>query len=79
MLSVHAKDEASHEAALQNSKAYLEMCQEDQTETEKALFPNHWRGTDDIVRRFRGDRTVEKLRELKTVWDPEGVFRKQFL
>lgn len=79
MICVNARDEASHNAAVQSAKAYLDMCQDDLLESEKALFPNHWRGTDDIVRRFRGDGTVKKLKELKAVWDPEGVFTKQFL
>ena len=75
---INAKDEASHNAAVALSKEYFEMCQEDLAESEKSLFPNHWRG-DDVERRFRGEGTLKKLRELKATWDPEGVFTKQFL
>ncbi len=75
---IKGEDEASHNAALELSKEHFEMCQEDLPESEKALFPNHWRGND-IDRRFRGEGTVKKLRELKVKWDPEGVFTKQFL
>jgi hypothetical protein len=78
MHAINAQDEASHNAAVQLSKEYLEMYQEDLPGSQKALFPNHWRGND-IERRFRGEGTLRKLRELKANWDPEGVFTKQFL
>jgi hypothetical protein len=79
MICVNAEDEISHNAAVQSAKEYFDMCQQDYSESEKSLFPNHWRGSNDIARRFRGDGTVKKLRELKATWDPEGVFTKQFL
>jgi hypothetical protein len=75
---ISAEDEASHNAAVALSKEYFDMCQADLQKSEKALFPNHWRG-EDLDRRFRGQGTVKKLRALKELWDPEGVFTKQFL
>ena len=75
---INAKDEASHNAAVALSKEYFDMCQEDLAESEKSLFPNHWRGND-VKRRFRDEGTIEKLKKLKVTWDPEGVFTKQFL
>ena len=75
---INAKDEASHDAAVALSKEYFDMCQEDLPESEKSLFPNHWRGND-VERRFRGEGTLTKLKELKASWDPSGVFTKQFL
>lgn len=78
MHHISAKDEKSHNAAIALSKEYFEMCQEDLPASERSLFPNHWRG-DDVERRFPREETVKKLRELKALWDPEGVFTKQFL
>jgi hypothetical protein len=75
---INSEDERSHDAAVALSKEYFEMCQEDLPPSEKALFPNHWRG-DDVERRFRGEGTLKKLRDLKALWDPEGVFTRQFL
>jgi hypothetical protein len=75
---ISAEDEASHSAAVALSKEYFDMCQTDLQKSEKALFPNHWRGKD-LDRRFRGQGTVKKLRVLKELWDPQGVFTKQFL
>jgi hypothetical protein len=75
---VSAEDEDSHNAALALSKEYFDICQADLQKSDKALFPNHWRG-DDLDRRFRGEGTLAKLRFLKDVWDPEGIFTKQFL
>ena len=54
------------------------MCQEDLPESERSLFPNHWRGND-VERRFRGEGKLKKLKELKGSWDPAGVFTNQFL
>jgi hypothetical protein len=78
MHAINAQEETSHNAVVSLSKDYFEMCQEDLPDSQKSLFPNHWRGND-IERRFRGEGKVKKLRELKAFWDSEGVFTTQFL
>lgn len=64
---INAEDQASHDAALAMSKDFLEMCQQDLPESEKALFHNHWRGDNDVPKRFRGEGTLEKLKSLKAI------------
>ena len=41
-------------------------------------FPNSLRGQQ-IDRRYKGPARMEKLKTLKTKWDPAGVFYTQFL
>jgi len=65
-------------AAVQNAEAFVAMCQADQNEDEKSLFPNHTR-VHSLEQRYRGEERTKKLRELKSAWDPEGVFTRQFL
>lgn len=78
MLWTVAEDETSSNAARLAAEDFLTLCQEDQSEGEKALFPNHTRSKS-LEQRYRGEERREKLRELKRVWDPQGVFTRQFL
>lgn len=71
-------DEQSGKAASQSAESFLEMCQNDQLEDEKAFFPNHTR-VHKLEHRYRGEERRKKLKELKAKWDPEGFFTKQFL
>jgi hypothetical protein len=72
---IAAPNSASHAQAEQISKSLFQYFQHDLS--EKALFPNHWRGSPEA--RFRGEGTTKKLAELKALWDPEGVFTREFL
>lgn len=72
----YAQEDAT--PVLQNAEAFLAMCQEDQSEDEKSLFPNHTR-VHSLEQRYRGEERRNRLRELKSIWDPEGVFTRQFL
>jgi hypothetical protein len=78
MWFVNASDEKSTTAAVKKAEEFVVMCQEDQEESEKALFPNHTR-TGVLEQRYRGEDRRERLRNLKQAWDPEGVFTRQFL
>lgn len=78
MSFVTSPEEKAAKAAVQNAEAFVAMCQADQKEEEKALFPNHTR-VHSLEQRYRGEERRKKLRELKSAWDPEGVFTRQFL
>jgi hypothetical protein len=73
---IAAPNSASHAQAEQISKSLFQYFQHDLS--EKALFPNHWRGSP-AEARFRGEGTIKRLEELKALWDPEGMFTREFL
>jgi len=78
MVFATAPENETMDAAVRHAEAYVAMCQEDQGEDERALFPNHTR-VGKVEERYRGVERRQRLRGLKEVWDPEGVFTKQFL
>lgn len=65
-------------AAVKKAENLIVLYQENQTESEKALFPNHTR-VRSLEQRYRGEERRERLRELKGIWDPEGIFSRQLL
>jgi len=78
MSFVTSTDEVAANAEVKNTEEFLQLCQASQKEDEKSLFPNHTRGHS-LEQRYRGEWRGKKLRELKSVWDPEGVFTREFL
>lgn len=78
MMFIVNDDEQAARAASDKGIAFVEMCQADQKEEEKALFPNHTR-TMSLEQRYRGEERRERLAKLKRVWDPEGDFTSAFL
>ena len=78
MSFVTSPDETAAKAAVENAEAFLAMCQADQDESKRALFPNHTRAHS-LEQRYRGKDRRARLRSLKSLWDPEGVFTKHFL
>jgi hypothetical protein len=78
MSFVSGADGESGKAASESAESFLEMCQNDQSEGERAFFPNHTR-VHKVEYRYRGDERRNKLEGLKKKWDPEGFFTRQFL
>jgi len=78
MCFMDASEKNGAKASIQSAEAYIKICQEDQEEFEKAFFPNHNR-VQNLDLRYRGKERLQKLRKLKAVWDPEGVFTSQLL
>lgn len=78
MTFISSQEEKAAIAAIHSGEEYLTMCQADQSDEEKALFPNHTR-VHSIEQRYRGEERRRRLRKLKRAWDPEGVFTAQFL
>ncbi|KAG4439066.1 hypothetical protein IFR05_005457 [Cadophora sp. M221] len=73
-----APDEESFKAAVQSSEDFIALCQADQGESEKAVFPNHSR-VKSVEQRYRGVERRQRLGEVKRTWDPEGRFTRHFL
>lgn len=71
-------DIESGKAAAEFGEKFIYFCQEDQSESAKALFPNHTR-IHSLEQRYRGEGRLNKLKKLKEIWDPEGVFTKQLI
>ncbi|KAH8594653.1 hypothetical protein B0O99DRAFT_687431 [Bisporella sp. PMI_857] len=78
MAFVISQDENAATAAIRSAQEYLKICQEDQTDSEKAVFPNHTRERS-LEQRYRGEGRMIRLRQLKKLWDPEGIFTDHFL
>jgi hypothetical protein len=78
MSFVSGIDEESGRAAAESAESFLAMCQEDQPEDERAVFPNHTR-EHKLEHRYRGEERRKRLKELKGKWDPQGYFTRQFL
>lgn len=64
----------AHEVA-QETKEHIRQRQE---EEEFSIYSNFSR-TAPIGERFKGQERLEKLRDLKLRWDPDGVFTNEFL
>lgn len=78
MAFASGEDEESYKVAFEYGEKLVALCQEDQKEDQKALFPNHSR-VNKIEYRYRGEDRRSKLAALKKEWDPTGVFTRQFL
>jgi hypothetical protein len=78
MSFVTSPEPVAARAAVKNAEDFVVLYQEDQSKEERALFPNHTR-VHSLEERYRGAERREKLAGLKRVWDPEGVFTRQFL
>lgn len=78
MMFVTAPDQQSADAAVRCAEGFVAMCQDDQREDEKASFPNHTR-TQSLEQRYRGADRLERLKGLKKLWDPNGIFTTQLL
>jgi len=73
-----AENTEASKVAVESAEEFVRYCQKDQKEEEKAMFPSHTRG-DNLKYRYRGEERMKRLRALKKMWDPEGVFTRQFL
>ncbi|KAG0647854.1 FAD-linked oxidoreductase chyH [Hyphodiscus hymeniophilus] len=78
MSFVSGVDEESATAASESAESFLAMCQKDQSEAERSFFPNHTRAHK-LEHRYRDAEARKRLRELKSQWDPEGFFTRQFI
>jgi hypothetical protein len=78
MVYVHGPEEQSGRLAKEGGERFVYMCQEDQKESDRALFPNHTR-VHSLMQRYRGEHRITRLKELKNIWDPQGVFTSHLL
>lgn len=73
-----APDMDANKVAVESANEVVKYCQAEQKDEDIAMFPNHTRG-DNLKYRYRGAERLEKLRALKRIWDPEGMFTRQLL
>jgi hypothetical protein len=78
MMWLVAPDMKTHSASVASAEEYVTGVQKDQKPSQRALFPNHTR-TGDVEQRYRGGERLKRLRALKKIWDPEGLFSHEFL
>jgi hypothetical protein len=71
-------DAETFNEAAKYSEKFIDMWEEGQREEEKTSFLNHNR-TAPLDRRYRGEARQKKLKTLKKIWDPNGVFTTQLL
>lgn len=71
-------DMEANKVAIESANEVVKYCQKEQKDEEIAMFPNHTREAE-LKYRYRGEERLRKLRALKRIWDPEGVFTRQLL
>lgn len=68
----------SHDHVFKVEQAALEDYRKANSEVPPAIYQN-WSRDVPVEWRYRGEGRLEKLRELKKVWDAGGIFTREFL
>lgn len=78
MALIDGEDNASAKLGFEYAESVMAVFRNSQSKQDYSPFLNHTR-TVPIEQRFRGREVLNRLMELKKLWDPNGVFTDQLL